>query len=169
MGKIALAVGALALVLWALTVPALSWLYDDPAERGQFGDAFGAINALFSGIALGGVVFAILMQREELQLQRNELAETRAELARQAAAAEDQRRAQLLSAVITGLAARYRAQVDRSNSSERVGLGRIGDSVAQELATQLNQAIGSAVDELHNLGVKWDRDEELDNAGPAAR
>lgn len=43
------------------------------AERGQMGDQFGAVNALFSGLALAGVVVAILMQREELALQREEL------------------------------------------------------------------------------------------------
>lgn len=51
-------------------------------------DSYGAINALFSGLALGGVILAIFMQREELQLQREELAATRAELKRTAKAQE---------------------------------------------------------------------------------
>src|SRR5262245_52136564 len=40
-------------------------ILDDPnlPARGQFGDSFGAINALFSGLALGGVIIAIWMQR----------------------------------------------------------------------------------------------------------
>ena len=29
--------------------------------RGQFGDMFGATNALFSGLALAGVIFALAM------------------------------------------------------------------------------------------------------------
>jgi hypothetical protein len=80
-----------------------------------FGDIFGAQNALFSGLALAGVVMAIFLQRQELQLQREELAATRAELSRQATAAENsekaleaQRRAMLLSAAVsasTGLVA----------------------------------------------------------------
>jgi hypothetical protein len=52
--------------------------------RAQFADSYGAINALFSGLALGGVILAIFMQRDELQLQRQELTATREELQRTA-------------------------------------------------------------------------------------
>lgn len=55
-------------------------------ERAQFGDMFGGTNALFSGLALAGVVAAIWLQRKELALQRLELRETRRELARTAVA-----------------------------------------------------------------------------------
>lgn len=48
------------------------WLHDFK-ERGTFGDMFGAINALFSGLAFGGVVYAILLQRKDLELQKNEI------------------------------------------------------------------------------------------------
>lgn len=47
---------------------------------GVKGDSFGAVNALFSGFALAGVVIAIMLQSEELKLQRQELSETRDEL-----------------------------------------------------------------------------------------
>ncbi len=47
--------------------------------RGTFGDMFGFINALFSGLALAGVIFAIFLQRKDLKLQADELAETRKE------------------------------------------------------------------------------------------
>ena len=50
------------------------------ATGGVKGDSFGAVNALFSGFALAGVVVAIMLQSEELKLQRQELAETRDEL-----------------------------------------------------------------------------------------
>jgi len=56
--------------------------------RGAFGDMFGGINALFSGLAFAGVVIAILLQKEELSLQRLELSETRIELRRSAKAQE---------------------------------------------------------------------------------
>jgi len=42
-------------------------------QMGQFGDLFGSINALFSGLAFAGVISAILLQRHELELQRKEL------------------------------------------------------------------------------------------------
>jgi hypothetical protein len=47
------------------------------ASPGQFGDMFGAANALFSGLAFTGVICAIFMQQKELNLQRRELELTR--------------------------------------------------------------------------------------------
>lgn len=47
------------------------------AARGVFGDKFGAVNALFSGLAFAGIIFTILLQRKELELQREELVSTR--------------------------------------------------------------------------------------------
>jgi uncharacterized membrane protein YgaE (UPF0421/DUF939 family) len=49
---------------------------------------FGAVNTLFSGLAFAGVIYAIFLQRRELELQRNELEMTRAELKRSAEAQE---------------------------------------------------------------------------------
>lgn len=48
--------------------------------RGTFGDMFGAVNALFSGLAFGGMIVTLLMQRKELKLQREELTKTTNEL-----------------------------------------------------------------------------------------
>jgi len=45
---------------------------DNIGERGQFGDMFGAVNSLFSGFALIGVVFAIILQQRELRSQHKE-------------------------------------------------------------------------------------------------
>lgn len=49
-------------------------------ERGSFGDMFGSINALFSGLAFAGLFFTVLLQRQELQLQRHELKLQREEI-----------------------------------------------------------------------------------------
>ena len=46
-------------------------------EKGVFGDQFGAVNALFSGLAFSGVVYAILLQRYEVGLLQEELARTK--------------------------------------------------------------------------------------------
>ncbi len=46
-------------------------------KPGEFGDMFGAINALFSGLALFGIIMSILFQQTELEYQREELIETR--------------------------------------------------------------------------------------------
>lgn len=64
-----------------LILMVLNWyiFHDDP-DRGTLGDMFGIVNALFSGLAFGGVIYAVLLQRRELELQRIELKETRNEL-----------------------------------------------------------------------------------------
>jgi len=53
---------------------------------------FGAANALFSGLAFAGLIYAIWLQRLELQLQREELVATRAELRGQKEQLEAQNR-----------------------------------------------------------------------------
>jgi uncharacterized membrane protein YccC len=74
--------------LWALALAITCYVLPDWEKRGQAGDLFGSINALFSGLAFAGVIVAILLQREELQLQRDELTYTRRELERTADAQE---------------------------------------------------------------------------------
>lgn len=44
-------------------------------ERGTFGDQFGAVNALFSGLAFAGLIYTIVLQRRDLKLQRREMQE----------------------------------------------------------------------------------------------
>lgn len=63
--------------LWFLTYFIL--IDKSPNERGTIGDMFGSINALFSGLALAGIILTILLQRQELKLQREELRDTRKE------------------------------------------------------------------------------------------
>ena len=70
----------IALVLWALLGAGVYYFRDDWPERGQFGDMFGAANALFSALAFSGLVIAILFQTQELQAQREQLALQRAEM-----------------------------------------------------------------------------------------
>lgn len=73
------------------------------AHRGTFGDMFGAVNTLFSGLAFAGVIYAIFLQSEELALQRNELKLTRDELAKASVAQSEQAQALLESAKINAL------------------------------------------------------------------
>ena len=62
-------------------------LYRD-ADRGTYGDMFGVVNALFSGLAFAGIIYTIYLQKIELGLQRKELEDTRKELKRSAEAQE---------------------------------------------------------------------------------
>ena len=48
--------------------------FEEWESRGQFGDMFGGLNALFSGLAFAGVICTILLQSNELALQREEMA-----------------------------------------------------------------------------------------------
>lgn len=64
----------------------VNYYFSDWTQSGTFGDTFGALNAVFSGLALAGVIVTILIQRTELKnqrlelaLQRNEMKETRKE------------------------------------------------------------------------------------------
>lgn len=63
--------------LWFLNYYILKDL--DCTQRGTFGDMFGAVNSLFSGLAFAGIIITIILQSRELCLQRNELTETRKE------------------------------------------------------------------------------------------
>ena len=76
------------LIIVVIVIYALSWMFVDcsytqGADRGTFGDKFGAINALFSGLAFAGLIFTIVLQRKELSLQREELQLTRQEMSDQ--------------------------------------------------------------------------------------
>jgi len=53
------------------------------SKSGVFGDSFGILTALFSGLAFSGMIITILLQREELSLQRRELELTRNEISGQ--------------------------------------------------------------------------------------
>ncbi len=75
--KIGIIAAVVVFVLWGLS---FFLLFTSETWRGTFGDMFGSVNALFSGLALAGVVIAIIMQSQELKLQREELRDTREEL-----------------------------------------------------------------------------------------
>lgn len=108
-------------LLWAGVATAVYLLLPDWASRGQFGDVFGAVNALFSGLAFAGLIFAILLQREDLELQRQELTLTRQELSRSAAAQEQSETA-------------LRAQAEAAASSTRLStINFLLDHYQQEL------------------------------------
>lgn len=55
--------------------PILSYLtgIPQPASAGEFGDQYGVLNTLFTGLAFVGLIATILLQRKDLALQRKEL------------------------------------------------------------------------------------------------
>lgn len=57
------------LVCWCL----MDSLITSEEKRGQFGDMFGAVNTLFSGMAFGCIIYTILLQRADLEATRQEM------------------------------------------------------------------------------------------------
>lgn len=53
--------------------------FGDSATTGPFGDSFGPLTSLFSGLAFSGLIYTVLLQRQELKLQRCELQDGRKE------------------------------------------------------------------------------------------
>ena len=98
----------LILILWTTTPIVLYWMYGDLNKMSLFGDSFGSINALFSGLALAAIIFTVYqqhqelsLQREELKLQREEMKASREELAKQAEAQQLSLEASLVQFKIT--------------------------------------------------------------------
>jgi hypothetical protein len=79
-------IAVLVVVACVVYVEEMHRLIPLPADRANFGDMFGALNTVFSGLALAGVIYAIFLQRNELALQRAELALTRDEMKQSVAA-----------------------------------------------------------------------------------
>jgi len=72
------------IVIKALLFVVLAWLvnaafiliFESVEKSAQFGDTFGPINALFSGLAFVGLIYAILLQRQDIKIQSQELKAT---------------------------------------------------------------------------------------------
>jgi hypothetical protein len=68
------------------------------SSLGQFGDVFGSVNALFTGLALVGVVYTVLLQRDQVKTQDEQLSIQKVDSAKQA-------REQFLTARLNALVA----------------------------------------------------------------
>ncbi len=77
------------LLIWLAVVVAICaayffvmyfWFPGNMEKRGQFGDMFGFLGALFSGLAFAGLIVTIRQQREDLKNQRDEIALQREDL-----------------------------------------------------------------------------------------
>jgi hypothetical protein len=107
----------------------------DPAKLGQFGDTFGAVNALFSGLALTGVAYAVVLQHQELDATQEQL-----KLARDEAKGEDAARKkseQILDRQATALLAAARLNAATAINAAIMGheqtIVRVGDRCEQVL------------------------------------
>ncbi len=83
----------LVIVIWLISAILIFTFLDDWNERGPFGDLFGAVNALFSGLAFAGLIYTIILQKRDLEMQRTEIKMNRAELKKSAAAQQKSEKA----------------------------------------------------------------------------
>jgi len=107
-------------------------------ERGTFGDMFGAINALFSGLAFAGVIYAIYLQTKELSLQREELTQTHEELRKSTLAQQKQQEALDLQARLLALSTLLSIEIAEY---QRYEPGQIGASIQRDRIKQIQDQL----------------------------
>ncbi len=61
---------------WYFSIPFVIQLYGKPEDVSAAGDMFGGINALFSGLALAGVIFAVWLQTLDVKMNQVNLEKT---------------------------------------------------------------------------------------------
>ena len=114
------------------------------------GDSFGLLNTLFSGLAFAGVIITILLQREELKLQREELAKS---------SIAQQRSARLLA--LSELLSDYKNRIQSHEESiDRLvsGSGRTKARTIHIVNTEsLNKKRNKIIEELESILNEDDR------------
>lgn len=97
------------------------------SSRGLFGDMFGGVNALFTAFAFAGLLYTIVLQRDEIGLQLQEQRDTRAEFELQTRTFQRQQFENTFFSLLTAHSELIR-QFDRSDDSyTRAGV----DALAQ--------------------------------------
>jgi uncharacterized membrane protein YgaE (UPF0421/DUF939 family) len=145
-------------VLWVLTTWAIYDLWPDWTVRGTVGDSFGAVNALFSGLAFAALVYTIILQRREIQLNRSEIELNRKELSKSVKAQKASQEALKQQVAQTHLSAKlnamntvigyYNSQIESSKSTEDVV------ERAKEKRRQMIKKIDALIDGLENSEVE---------------
>ena len=78
------AIAGAIVILWSATIPVVKWMgFGSPDGAGTFGDTFGALNTLFSGLAFLGVLAGIFIQGREFRSQLEEMRTTAGEMEKQ--------------------------------------------------------------------------------------
>ncbi len=132
----------LVIVLWLVSAIIIYYLFPDWSVRGTFGDMFGAINSLFSGLAFLGVIITVYLQKKELEYQRLEIIQTRIELEKSATAQQNSEKALQSQVESTLIAAKINALKYLIEDSS---FGTMNTSKAyfrkEELLRELNSAM----------------------------
>tara|TARA_R110002012_G_scaffold263456_1_gene446325 strand:- start:164847 stop:165986 length:1140 start_codon:yes stop_codon:yes gene_type:complete len=59
------------IIFWLINMVSLGYM--NSTERGTLGDMFGAVNAIFSGLAFAGIIISLYMQRIDLKNQQKQI------------------------------------------------------------------------------------------------
>lgn len=132
--------GTLAIILLCVIIVWATggWLADltNKMDRGTFGDMFGAVNSLFSGLAFATLIYTTFLQRWELRETRKELMRTAAAQEASETALRVQAEAAAKSAnlaAVNALLTYYRGELERGrknhsymgNTSDREEFARV--------------------------------------------
>ncbi len=60
-------------IIWAISALVLVLTVNDFSKSGTFGDSFGVLNTLFSGLAFAGIIVTVKIQNDDMREQRKEL------------------------------------------------------------------------------------------------
>ena len=117
-------------VIWILSSFLIIFGLDNWSDRGTFGDLFGAVNALFSGLAFAGLIYTIVLQKQDLKLQRKEIALNRTELKKTSKAQQHSEKALIEQVEQMKIASKlnalktlidyYNIQISNPNNSEEI-------------------------------------------------
>ncbi|EIZ0309917.1 hypothetical protein HJ024_22760 [Vibrio parahaemolyticus] len=105
-----LATAPILFAIYAGTLLYLTWPIQkiSISQSAVFGDSFGPLTALFSGLAFAGMIVTILLQRRDLALQREDVRSNRAEFRRAAHAQERSVRIAAITTLLDEYNARYK-------------------------------------------------------------
>jgi hypothetical protein len=123
--RISLLIGLIAVVIiaWGASTAIIMFSLDSWSDRGTFGDLFGSINALFSGLAFAGLLYTIILQKQDLNLQKKEIALNRTELKKSAKAQQGQVEEMKISSKLKALNTiinYYNLRISNSENSEEL-------------------------------------------------
>lgn len=156
-----IAVGAIWLVCFAVaTWRALA----SPSESGmatfgQFGDTFGSINALFTGLALVGLGYTVLQQQKQLQQQESDSQENHRAL-------EREKREQFLTARLNAWTALLHAQEVKA---QMLPADDFAGSLRSAVTRELSQLRSRLTILLYEVKIGFERDWDLDLERDAIR
>lgn len=97
------------IIIWVLSGVIIYYLGSNWTDRGTIGDMFGAVNALFSGFAFAALIYTIILQREEIGINRTEIELNRNELKKSADAQQNSQKALKEQVIQTHLTAKINA------------------------------------------------------------